>query len=126
MAVWKVGLKVSVIGVVTIESQLSILNVSLWILGSDITWAKLEELQYLGNVIKESMRLYPAAQAVARLSAQNDTLGGYHIPSNTIVRCGIHAIQRSEKYWPDPDTFKPERFENLSKSFYIIYLQIYN
>jgi len=83
--------------------------------GTDITWAKLDELQYLNNVIKESMRLHPAVTQVGRESAQYDTLGGYHIPANTHFLIGIHVIHRSEKYWQDPETFKPERFENLSK-----------
>jgi len=83
--------------------------------GTDITWAKLDELQYLNNVIKESMRLHPAVTQVGRESAQYDTLGGYHIPANTHFLIGIHVIHRSEKYWQDPETFKPERFENLTK-----------
>lgn len=83
--------------------------------GTDITWAKLEKLQCLSNVIKESMRLHPVVAQVGRESAQDDTLGGYHIPTNTHFLIGIHVIHRSEKYWPDPYTFKPERFENLTK-----------
>jgi len=83
--------------------------------GSVVTWAKLDELHYLGNVIKESMRLYPAAADVFREAALEDSLGGYRIPPKTFILCGIHAIQRSEKYWPDPETFKPERFEHLTK-----------
>ena len=68
------------------------------------------------------MRLYPAASIVGRQSAQDDNLGGYHIPTNTHVVCGIHVIHRSEKFWPDPDTFKPERFDNLSKFILFVIL----
>ena len=66
------------------------------------------------------MRLHPAVTQVGRTSAQDDILGGYHyhIPANTHFLIGIHVIHRSEKYWPDPETFKPERFENLSKYFF--------
>ncbi len=67
------------------------------------------------------MRLYPAASAVGRESAQEDTLSGYHMPVNTFILCGIHVIHRSEKYWPDPDTFKPERFDHLSKFFIFLF-----
>jgi len=83
--------------------------------GTEITWAKLDELQYLSNVIKESMRLHPVVSQVGRESAQDDTLGGYHIPANTHLLIGVHVIHHSEKYWPDPETFKPERFENLTQ-----------
>ena len=76
-------------------------------------------LHYLTNVIKESMRLYPAVSFLGRQSAQEDSLGGHRIPVNTHVLTGIQVIHRSEKYWPDPNTFEPERFDNLSKLFFI-------
>lgn len=64
------------------------------------------------------MRLHPAVTQVGRESAQDDNLGGYDIPANTNILIGIHVIHRSEKYWPDPETFKPERFKNLSEYFF--------
>lgn len=89
--------------------------------GSDITWAKLDELHYLSNVVKESTRLYPAVPILGRTSGQDDILAGYHIPTNTHVLIGIGDIHRSEKYWSDPNTFKPERFDNLSKCLNLQY-----
>ena len=55
--------------------------------GTDITWAKLDELHYPTNVIKESMRLYPA-----ELSGQTIRTGRY---SGWL----LHPCQHYCSYW---------------------------
>lgn len=74
---------------------------------------------YLQSVIMESMRLYPAFPVLSRKTAEDDTLGPYHIPKNTNVVIPIYVMHRNAANFPEPDKFKPERFSNpeAAKSF---------
>jgi cytochrome P450 len=38
-------------------------------------------------------------------------LGGYKIPTEAFVNLQIYALHRYEEYFPEPDLFKPERFQ---------------
>ncbi|KAF2299867.1 hypothetical protein GH714_005053 [Hevea brasiliensis] len=73
----------------------------------------LPKLNYLQCIISENLRLCPVAPLlVPHLSSEDCTIGGYHVPSNTILFVNVWAIQRDPNLWEDPTSFKPERFEN--------------
>lgn len=73
----------------------------------------ISNLPYLQNVISETLRLYPPAPLLApHLSSSSCSLGGYHIPADTILMVNAWAIQRDPKVWEDSTSFKPERFES--------------
>ncbi|CAI7862657.1 unnamed protein product [Closterium sp. NIES-54] len=61
-------------------------------------------------VVKETLRLYPAAPIAARLPVHATTLAGYHIPANTPVVVPIFAAHRCPDFFPQPLSFLPERF----------------
>ncbi|XVE82865.1 hypothetical protein DITRI_Ditri16bG0039900 [Diplodiscus trichospermus] len=76
----------------------------------------LPKLQYLQNIISETLRLYPPAPLlVPHFASDYCTLGRYDIPPNSILLVNALAIQRDPKFWDDPTSFKPERFENSEK-----------
>ncbi|KAK9926780.1 hypothetical protein M0R45_023993 [Rubus argutus] len=75
------------------------------------------EMNYLKCVIKETLRLHPAAPIVPRETTDDVELGGYHIPAKTSVYLNAFAIQRDPKYWERPDEFLPDRFEGNSVDF---------
>ena len=62
--------------------------------------------------ISETLRKYPPAAALMRKSTEKYTFSGTNvtIPKGTQVWIPIHSIQRDSKYYPDPETFDPERF----------------
>jgi cytochrome P450 len=67
-------------------------------------------LTYSNKVIKESMRLYPSAWSISRRALADDNIGGYHIPAGAIVALSPYTLQRHPTFWPEPETFDPERF----------------
>ncbi|KAG2434472.1 hypothetical protein HYH02_012301 [Chlamydomonas schloesseri] len=69
------------------------------------------ELPYLDAVLRESMRLLPAASALIRKSPEPLDLGGGRVvPGDTFVCLATHAVQHDPAIWPQPEAFRPERF----------------
>ncbi|XP_020814406.1 probable cytochrome P450 4d20 [Drosophila serrata] len=84
------------------------------VLGQDpstpVTQTMLSELKYLECVIKETMRLYPPAPVVGRYTTMDLVIGEKVIPANTSIYLVPYFAHRDPDYFPDPLTFKPERF----------------
>lgn len=77
---------------------------------NDLSLEKILGLTFLQNIIKESMRLYPAFPVLSRKAKDDDTLGHYQIQKDTNVVIPIYVLQRSEKYFQEPLVFNPDRF----------------
>lgn len=72
----------------------------------------LNALKYCEMVIKEGMRMHSPSHAIVRDSLEDDEILGVFIPKGTSFFVSSYAVQRNEKYWPDPELFLPERFDN--------------
>ncbi|RCV41370.1 hypothetical protein SETIT_9G130300v2 [Setaria italica] len=69
------------------------------------------DLKYLKLVMKEAIRLHPAAPLlVPRESIGAAELGGYVVPGGSRIVVNAWAISRDPRYWRDPEEFRPERF----------------
>lgn len=69
------------------------------------------KMPYLDAVIKESMRLYPPAWAGTRIAREDVSPRGYHLPAGTVVGFSQYLTHRLPECFPEPDAFRPERFE---------------
>ena len=78
--------------------------------GAALNYDLLSKLEYTTMVIKESMRLYPPAWVTVREAAKDDVIDGFLIRRLDKVVVSPYAVQRSKKYWAEPDSFDPERF----------------
>jgi cytochrome P450 len=69
-----------------------------------------ESLSYTHKVIQEALRLYPPGWLFTRRTIAADELGGFPIGPRTDVFICPYLLHRHPDFWPDPDTFNPERF----------------
>jgi cytochrome P450 len=71
----------------------------------------LPNLRFTGNVITESMRLYPPAWGMARLAIEDAEIGGYPIPKGCGVSLAQWVVHRDPRWFDAPLEFRPERWE---------------
>lgn len=67
-------------------------------------------LPYVEQVLQESLRMYAPIHALSRVALQDATVGGYTIPKGCAAVVSLYATHRLPRYWPDPETFDPDRF----------------
>jgi len=73
--------------------------------------AAVARMPFLRNCLKETLRMYPLVVGMLRKMDQDMELGGYFIPKGTLVRGNFYDMCMSEKYFEDPRSFNPERWD---------------
>jgi cytochrome P450 len=87
--------------------------------GAPPTVDDLKSLALLDRVVKESMRIFPAAAILFFRRATADVeLGGAKFPANSTFLLSSAMAHRDERVFTDPLRFKPERWETVSPGPY--------
>jgi cytochrome P450 len=80
------------------------------------TLQDMPQLRYTEMVFAESMRLYPPAWVMGRMSTKPVELGPYRIPAGAHFFFSQYMMGRTAEYFPDPLRFDPERFTPEAKA----------
>jgi cytochrome P450 len=70
----------------------------------------LAALPYASAVIAESIRLRPPAWAIGRRAVEEHVAAGVPIPPGSVVVVSPWLLHRDARWWPEPQTFRPERW----------------
>ncbi|KAF2898967.1 hypothetical protein ILUMI_07203 [Ignelater luminosus] len=92
----------------------------------EMCYDALAEMKYMGQVIDETLRKYPPLMFLNRKCVDPYRIPGTNIvlEQETPVIIPILGIQRDPEYFPDPEKFDPDRFneENRNKIIPFSYL----
>ncbi|GAB0108217.1 cytochrome P450 [Nocardia sp. JMUB6875] len=86
------------------------------VIGADTpAHAHIEHLELTGRVLTETLRKYPAAWLLTRITTGETTLGGHRIPAGAAVVFSPYLLHRRADIFPGPERFDPDRWlpENI-------------
>lgn len=72
----------------------------------------IRQMPLLDQVIKEVLRLYPAAWLFDREPVEATTIGGYPVRAGQTIFISPYLVHRNPACFAAPDEFRPERFSN--------------
>lgn len=67
-------------------------------------------LSFVGQVLKETLRLCPPSVVLVRQSRGEELLAGEELPPGSILAVCQYALHRHTLWWDAPEEFRPERF----------------
>ncbi|XP_073830216.1 cytochrome P450 4d1 isoform X1 [Musca autumnalis] len=85
------------------------------VLGKDktkpVTFEDLNNLHYVDLCVKETLRMFPSVPLLGRKVTEECEINGKIIPAGTNIGISPLQLGRLEELFPEPNVFKPERFE---------------
>jgi len=85
------------------------------------TYEDIKEMKYVRLVVSETLRMYPQPPLLIRRCRTENKLPSGGGREATVIRgmdlfIPVYNIHRDPRFWPNPDTFDPERFTRPYKN----------
>lgn len=75
------------------------------------TLKEINQLHYLEQVLKETLRLFPPIHVGNRIANMDINLGGCPVAEGSRVMLSYYLTQRDEETWNQAEKFNPDRFD---------------
>jgi cytochrome P450 len=75
-------------------------------------WQDLSDLTLTERVVRETLRLTPAAWSVSREPREPVTVAGADLAADDLLLMPIYAHHRDSRVWDNAEAFRPERWAN--------------
>ena len=72
-------------------------------------------MTYTQQVLEETLRLYPPVWLFTRRSNSEDEIQDFDLPVGTDIYLSPYILHRTDRFWPNPDQFDPDRFAASDK-----------
>ncbi|XP_074063546.1 cytochrome P450 3A24-like [Macrotis lagotis] len=69
------------------------------------------QMEYLDMIVNETLRLFPLGGRLERICEKTVEINGITIPKGTVVMVPVYVLHHDPEYWPEPEVFRPERFD---------------
>jgi cytochrome P450 len=79
--------------------------------GGPVDFAHVKQLDYVRNVFRETLRLYPPITFIPRVAAEATRIGDYRVKKGAMIMISPWTAHRMESLWHDAEYFHPERFD---------------
>ncbi|KAK9506036.1 hypothetical protein O3M35_008047 [Rhynocoris fuscipes] len=81
--------------------------------GGQVSYEAIREMTFLKQIFSETLRKYPPVPELLRKSTKDYVIPGTSvaIPKGTRVTIPVYSLHYDSKYFPEPEKFKPERFD---------------
>ncbi|WP_377273013.1 cytochrome P450 [Peterkaempfera sp. SMS 1(5)a] len=69
-----------------------------------------KQLRWTEQIVKETLRLYPTIWLMTARAKDGSTIAGHPVAEDTVLWCSQWSAHRDERWFPEPDAFRPERW----------------
>ncbi|PNF38480.1 hypothetical protein B7P43_G03993 [Cryptotermes secundus] len=85
--------------------------------GGQVTYEAVQSIKYLDNILSETLRIYPPAPLISRKCVKEYQVPGsdLKIEKDSSVMVPIVGLHYDSNYFPNPETFNPDRFSEDNK-----------
>ncbi|CAF0881016.1 unnamed protein product [Brachionus calyciflorus] len=81
-----------------------------------INYESISEMRFMDNVINETLRMFPPAVRLDRVASADYEYNGIKILKDMVWSVPIWALHHDPEIYPEPDIFRPERFDDKEKN----------
>jgi cytochrome P450 len=79
-----------------------------------VTFSHVKQLEFVRNVFREALRLYPPITFIPRVAAERTRIGSYNVKRGAMIMISPWTAHRNESLWHNADCFDPDRFDRTA------------